>query len=147
MSKKGRVLDLGSRLGAIRGLRGLSQGTVARLAGMAPSYLSRIETGKVEPTFPTIWRLVGALDTDFEELLGPQSTRAHGAGPCPVTGRGQCLLELIRPEGSPASGACYSPRQVRLLRRFATWLARASPEWVRSMELLLDALEGPRPAS
>jgi transcriptional regulator with XRE-family HTH domain len=142
--QKYRAVDIGARLGSVRAMRGLSQGTVARLAGLAPSYLSRIETGKIQPTFPTVWRLVAALDTSFDELLGPEATLRHGAGTCPVTGRGQCMLELVRPTSSAQlEFPGYSPRQLRLLHRFATWLPHASAEWLRAMELLLDELDEP----
>jgi len=46
MTRNSSEFDLGSRLAALRAVRGLSQGTASRLAGLSPAYLSRIETGR-----------------------------------------------------------------------------------------------------
>jgi len=137
MTRRNTSLEIGQRLAAARLQRGLLQADVARSAGLAPSYLSRIESGKIRPTFPTVMRIVAALDADLVEVVGADATRAHRAQSCPVTPRGQCLLDLIRPEGDAEH---YTPREVRLLRTFATWLKRAEPGRVQAFELLLGDL-------
>lgn len=133
--------ELGHRLHAARRRRGLSQGTAARLAKIAPSYLSRIETGKIQPTFPTVLRILRALHIDLEEVAGPSPE--HTRGPCPVSAGGRCLLDLFGPESeAPGSspGEHYTSRQIRLLRSLATWLRSASPERTRAMEILVADL-------
>jgi len=135
--------EVGSRLRTLRLLRGFSQGTVARRAEIAPSYLSRIETGKVQPTFRTVLRVLRALRAQIEEIV--DTTQQEGRrGGCPVSHDGSCLLGLIRPEAQVAVGGdFYSPREIRLLRRMAEWLRRMQPDRLRAMEILLDDLTRP----
>ena len=117
--------EVGSRLIAARMRRGLSQGTVARRSGIAPSYLSRIETGKVQPTLRTALKILRALDAEPEEIMGPRThvdRRIHG---CPLTDEGHCLLDLMRHETEEERlkpGKFYTPREVRLIRRMAGWV-------------------------
>jgi transcriptional regulator with XRE-family HTH domain len=136
MTPKKSPVDVGQRLAAGRLQRGLAQGVVAERAGLAPSYLSRIESGKIRPTFATVMRIVDALGAELSEIVGPESgsSRRH---PCPITDKGQCLLDLIAPK---ADSEHYTPREIRLLRRFAAWLKRVEPNRVRAIEVLLDDL-------
>ena len=142
MSYQAPLPDIGRRLCAARLQRGLSQGTVARLAGIGPSYLSRIENGRIQPSFRTVVRVQRALRADFEELAGPEQ-KSRGRGACPVSNRGRCLLDLIRSETDPAAlevEESYTPRQVRLLRRMAEWVRAAPGDRLRVMEILLEDL-------
>jgi transcriptional regulator with XRE-family HTH domain len=129
--------QLGQRLAAARLQRGLAQGDVAKRSGLAASYLSRIENGKVQPTFRTVMQIVDVLGADLSEIAGPQGSGGRPRGPCPVTAKGRCLLDLI---ATTADHEHYSPREVRLLRRFAGWLKSAQPNRVRAIEIVLDDL-------
>lgn len=134
--------NIGRRLCAARLRRGLSQGTVARLAGIGASYVSRIETGKIQPSFRTVVRLQRAIKADFEELAGPQPEKRH-QGLCPISARGSCLLDLIRPEidsERKPRRESYTPRQVRLLRAMASWIRTAPADRLRAMEILIKDL-------
>ena len=130
-------IELGRRFASARLARGLAQNEVARRAGIAPSYLSRIENGKVHPTIGTAMQVVRALGATVEEILGETPTPARG--PCPVTSRGHCLLDLI---ASTKSEGHYTPREVRLIRSFASWVEGAEPTRLRAMEVLLEDLGG-----
>ena len=117
--------------------------TVARKAGIAPSYLSRIENGRVQPSFRTVLRVQQALRLDLQEILAPADDNSRRRGACPVSSRGACLLDSIRPEAEvrrSTSGEFYSPREIRLLRQLALWVKNASPDRVRAMEILLQDL-------
>ena len=129
--------DIGQRLAAARLERRLAQNEVARRAGIAASYLSRIENGRVHPTIGTVLLVTEALGTDLAEVL--QSRPSTARGPCPVTRKGQCLLDLIRP--TKADGH-FTPREVRLIRSFASWVEGAEPARLRAMEILLEDLSG-----
>jgi len=135
--------EVGPRLAAARSRRGLSQSTVARIAGLGPSYLSRVENGRVQPTFRTVVRLMRALELDPEEIVGPTPTRKRPRGACPVSGRGGCLLDLVRPDVGfvgQADRERYTPREIRLLRQLATWMKKVKPDRLRAMEILLGDL-------
>jgi transcriptional regulator with XRE-family HTH domain len=132
--------DVGRRLAAVRLQRGFSQGAVARRAGIAPSYLSRLETGKVHPTFRMVARIAGALRIPMEELVATAASSKPRRGGCPVTKGGHCLLDLIRSERQarrPGEEA-FSPREIRLLQRLADWMQGASAERLRAMEIVLE---------
>jgi transcriptional regulator with XRE-family HTH domain len=61
------------RLRALREERGLSLDAVARATGMAPSTLSRLETGKRRLAVDHLAPLARALDTSVDELLAPEA--------------------------------------------------------------------------
>jgi transcriptional regulator with XRE-family HTH domain len=60
------------RLRALREEHGLSLDAVAQAAGMAPSTLSRLETGKRRLAVDHLGPLARALDTSVDELLAPE---------------------------------------------------------------------------
>ena len=132
---------VGRRLASARLRRGLAQKDVAERAGLAPSYLSRIETSKIQPTYRTLMQVVEALGVDPAEILGPRDSTGDPQGPCPVSTRGRCLLDLIRSSPGPEQ---YSPREIRLLRRFASWVQGAEPARLKAMEVLLEDLASAR---
>ncbi len=137
-------VHIGKRITSRRLQRGLSQGVVSRRAGIDPSYLSRIETGKVHPTVRTANRIAGALNVSLGELLGPLPP-ARKAHPCPVTAGGRCLMDLLdtgRDETAAPKPESYSPRQLRLLRRFTHVLQEGSPEVLRAFEVFFSQTLG-----
>jgi len=145
MTRNSLEFDVGARLAAIRASRGLSQGTTARFAELAPAYLSRIETGHVHPTFTTVMRVLDALRADLEDLRAPDDVRPRSHPACPITARGGCLLELVRTgaEVARAEGReVYSMREVQILRDLATFMRTGTPERVRAIEMLLKELLG-----
>ena len=56
-----------------RQYRGLTLGALAKAAGVAPSYLSEIETGKKPGSTRALAGLAKALRVDIEDLLTPES--------------------------------------------------------------------------
>jgi DNA-binding XRE family transcriptional regulator len=141
MIDKATDTDLGRRVAALRVQRGFSQGAVSRRAGIHPSYLSRIETGKVHPTVRTATRIAGAMRISLNDLLGP--TPAEKDHPCPVTVNGQCLVDLMdthKEPGGMGEPERYSPRQIRLLRRFMSLLRQSPPSVLTAVEVLVNQL-------
>jgi len=139
------VPDLGRRITAARLRRGYSQGTVARLSGVAPSYLSRIENGKIQPTFRMVLRILKALRVELDEIVDSGALSRPEKGHCPVSRHGRCLLDLVRSESDLTRGEkveAYTPRQIRLLRRLAMWMRSARPDRLRAMEILLEDWQG-----
>lgn len=142
MTNKSSGPEIGRRLAAVRLDRGLSQASVARLAGIAPAYLSRIENGKVHPTLRTAARVATALRVSLDDLLGVKRG-PHRRGACPVSRTGACLIDLVRAEVRPQAGAeeeAYTPRHLRLLRRFNDLLQGGSPDLLKALEVLLSQI-------
>jgi XRE family transcriptional regulator of biofilm formation len=73
------VVQLGQRLVALREEKGLSLSAVADSAGIAKSYLAKLERGEVEnPGLKTLDSVAKALDVTLAHLLAPKP-RAVGA--------------------------------------------------------------------
>lgn len=64
-----RILDGESPVRVWRGHRGLSVKALAEKAGIAPAYLSQIETGKRDGTVATIKKLALALGVTVDDLV------------------------------------------------------------------------------
>jgi transcriptional regulator with XRE-family HTH domain len=145
LTLKSKNPDLGQRVSAHRSQLGLSQTAVAERAGLAPSYLSRIENGKIYPTMPTAQKIATALRVPLSELLEPTPPqRKHQR--CPVTTKGMCLIDLIDPKWEPGSkgrGERYTPRQIHLMRRFTALVREGSPELLKSLEVVVGGLLEP----
>jgi transcriptional regulator with XRE-family HTH domain len=87
LTYKSKKPDLGQRIAAHRSQLGLSQTAVAERVGLNPSYLSRIENGKIYPTMPTAQKIATALRVPLSELLEPTPPQKKNQG-CPVTAKG-----------------------------------------------------------
>ena len=145
MARRPKKTDLGRRVSAHRSQLGLSQTVIAKRAGLAASYLSRIENGKIFPTVPTAQKIATALRVPLSELLGPTPSESKKKG-CPVTAKGVCLIDLIDPKwGFESRGRAerYTPRQIRLMRRFTALVRKGSPELLKSLEVIVTGLLEP----
>ena len=145
MAHRAKKPDLGQRVAAHRSQLGLTQTVVAKRAGLAASYLSRIENGRIFPTVPTAQKIATALRIPLSELLGPSPPDKKKKG-CPVTSKGVCLIDLIDPKwgfGSRSRAERYSPRQIRLMRSFTALVRKGSPELLKSLEVVVGNLLEP----
>jgi transcriptional regulator with XRE-family HTH domain len=79
------VSDIGERVQDVRRLRMWTQVRLAREAGVSPTTVSAIESGKIgRPHFGTIGKLAGALRVAPEELLGSRES-VEQQGPVPLS--------------------------------------------------------------
>ena len=77
--------DIGKRVENVRRLRMLTQARLAQEAGLSPTTVSSIETGKIgRPHFGTIGKLARALGVAPEELLGSREP-VEQQGPVPLS--------------------------------------------------------------
>ncbi len=142
MPRRARERHFGDRIASLRAHRGMSQGAVARRTGIDPSYLSRLETGRVQPTVGTAMKIAAAMRASPNELFGPTPPERLDK-PCPVSHSGRCLLDLVdrgettRDEIEPES---YTPRQFRLLRRFMAFMNRSSPDLQRALDVIITEM-------
>jgi transcriptional regulator with XRE-family HTH domain len=142
MTRKGRAVDFGKRVVAARVSMGKSQAGIARQSGIAPSYLSRIENGRIHPTVETAARIAAALRVPLDSLVHahPEERRK---GACPVSRSGACMLDLARPEVGPLprpGEEGYTPRQLRLLRKMNELIGSGSPDLIRALEVLVSQM-------
>jgi transcriptional regulator with XRE-family HTH domain len=79
------VPEIGERVQDVRRLRMWTQARLAREAGVSPTTVSGIETGKIgRPHFGTIGKLAGALRVAPEELLDSRES-VEQQGPVPLS--------------------------------------------------------------
>src|ERR687890_292083 len=79
------MANIGERLESIRRLRMWTQARLAGEAGVSPTTVSAIETGKIgRPHFGTIGKLARALRVAPEELLGSRES-VEQQGPVPLS--------------------------------------------------------------
>ena len=92
MSPEPDLLVLGQRLRHARRLQGLTLADLAKRTGRPPSYLSRLENGRVEPRVGVLSDLADALDTTTANLLDD----------APPHRRAELELSLLRSQDHPA---------------------------------------------
>jgi transcriptional regulator with XRE-family HTH domain len=73
-------MNLGKAIQTCRVKVGLSQGELAKLAGISVSYLSMLENSKRDPTISTVQKIANALGVPIEILffLGADSGELAG---------------------------------------------------------------------
>jgi len=63
------MTSLGGRIKSLRAERELQQRQLAEKAGMTPSMVSQIESGRLTPSLPTLGKLAGALGVPIASLF------------------------------------------------------------------------------
>jgi transcriptional regulator with XRE-family HTH domain len=63
------MTSLGGRIKSLRAERGLQQRQLAEKAGMTPSMVSQIESGRLTPSLPTLGKLAAALSVPIASLF------------------------------------------------------------------------------
>lgn len=61
--------EIGSQIALVRNARGMTPDELARLAGISPTHLSRIERGEYMPRIDIIARIAEALNCRIEDFL------------------------------------------------------------------------------
>jgi transcriptional regulator with XRE-family HTH domain len=62
-------MTLGGRIKSLRAERALQQRQLAEKAGLTPSMVSQIESGRLTPSLPTLGKLAGALGVPIASLF------------------------------------------------------------------------------
>ncbi|MCA9319883.1 MAG: helix-turn-helix transcriptional regulator [Planctomycetes bacterium] len=137
-------MSLGKAILRARHERGLTQATLGGRAGVATSYFSRLENGRVQPTMATISRIASALGVSLADLVRfadePEGKRLHA---CPVSGSGECIGELIRSgrgQKPKVSKPTYGPEELRLLRMTELIARDGSAEVRTTLTVVLEGL-------
>ncbi len=91
--------ELAERHIDLRERAGLTQEQEAKMAGVSPTTISGIESGKItRPHLKTLLKIARALGTDAGELRGPGKAQAPDLGPpverCPTCGLPLALAHM-----------------------------------------------------
>lgn len=150
---RGVTGKLGQRIREARLARGMSLRETAALAGVSPSLLSQVETGKVQPSVTTLYAVVTCLDLSVDDILDhrpgagslPDSRSAHpvqraAEAPAITMGDGvtwQGLAVMPGPDHVDGVLATYAPRASSSGREVLTRHAGVEHGYVLSGELTL----------
>lgn len=93
--------DLGAQLRAIRQRRGWTLRAVANAAGISPSLLSQVETGKTHPSVSTLYALVTHLGVSIDDLLGNSPSSGTSASEDAARPVGVSVRAVQRREDNP----------------------------------------------
>ncbi len=97
--------NLGRNLRQLRAARGVSQGQIARAAGIPRATWSNLESGGANPTLAVLSAAAAALGVSVEELLGRPRTEArlHPRGSLPVRHPGSAVVQKCLPDPVPGA--------------------------------------------
>jgi transcriptional regulator with XRE-family HTH domain len=84
---------LGRRVKELRGLHGITQEELADRSGLFRTYMSRIESGRANPTLTMLHQIAAAFGVDVRELLIP----SHGPVPDRVLSARPVSRGRVRP--------------------------------------------------
>jgi len=118
---RGSETGFGARLYRLRSSRRLTLQVLGARAGLAPSTISKIENGRMSPTYDLLLKLAAGLGLDIVELL-----RGDGANPAPAgapaaeptaLGRLDVTRSAARRKQSAAGVYVYEPLAIGLSRK------------------------------
>jgi DNA-binding XRE family transcriptional regulator len=137
-------MSVGKAFLRIRQDKGLTQARVAERAGLATSYISRIENNRVQPTMTTVERLAQALGISVSSVfrIGGQGD-ARGAHGCPISSSGVCIGEQIRSHHGHApltSKNLYGKEELRVLRMTDFLLTQGPKDLRRALTVVVESL-------
>jgi transcriptional regulator with XRE-family HTH domain len=81
------VGGFGQKLKEIRARAGLTQEALARAADISLSAVTKLESGKVDPTWGTVQRIAKALGVSVEAFKDEESPELEPTRPAPKKGR------------------------------------------------------------
>ena len=119
-----------------------SQRTLAESAGLAVSYVSRLENGHVVPTIRTMNKIAAGLGVPITSLVDP-ATRPESPDRCPVSLSGRCILDQLfvaRGRRPRRAIEAYSTQQLEVLRLCNILLHTRNKDVLAALTTLLKAL-------
>jgi len=135
-------MSIGTRLIQLRNQKGFTQEQLGDRAGLAASYISRIENRHLEPRPHTLSKIALALGVPMSEIFQDRSSQL-GTLQCVITSSGNCVMDLLHSRHGkrlhPAVES-YDPRQLQLLRMANYLIQTSDKRLLDSLDVLLGAL-------
>jgi transcriptional regulator with XRE-family HTH domain len=135
-------MSVGRRIHQLRSESHITQRELGEVAGLAVSYLSRVENGRLTPTLPTLTKIAGALSVPLTALFDAKAT-LEARDQCPVSLSGKCLLDhpfVGRGKRSKKGVETYSREQLETLRLCNFLLHTGDKELLRTLLTILKGL-------
>ena len=135
-------MSIGRRIHQLRSQSHLTQREISEATGLAVSYLSRVENGRLTPTLPTLTKIAGALSVPVTSLFdATPSLEARDI--CPVSLSGRCILDhlFVGRGKKPKRGVeAYTREQLETLRLCNFLLHTRDKQLLRTLITILKAL-------
>ena len=135
---------LGRAILKLRHEKGLTQADLGSRAGLAATFVSRVENERIEPSLASLARLARALDVRVADLFNAvEGLHEPPCHVCPVSSTGECVGSLFAPaRGREAEGdkAIYRPADLSILRLADHVVRRGSKETIAALRTVLEAL-------
>lgn len=135
-------MSVGRRIHQLRSESRITQRELGETTGLAVSYLSRVENGRLTPTLPTLTKIAGALSVPLTTLLDATAT-LEARDLCPVSLSGRCILDhlFVGRGKKPTKGIeAYSREQLEALRLCNLLLHTGDKEILRTLLTILKGL-------
>jgi transcriptional regulator with XRE-family HTH domain len=135
-------MSVGRRIHQLRSESRITQRELGEATGLAVSYLSRVENGRLTPTLPTLTKIAGALSVPLTALFDATAT-LEARDVCPVSLSGRCILDhLFVGRGKrPTKGVeAYSREQLEALRLCNFLLHTGDKQLLRTLLTILKGL-------
>ncbi len=135
-------MSVGRKIHQLRSESHITQRELGEATGLAVSYLSRVENGRLTPTVPTLTKIAGALAVPLTALFdagAPLEARDQ----CPVSLSGRCILDhLFTGRGKRVRKGVegYSREQLEALRLCNFLLHTKDKELLRTLLTILKGL-------
>ncbi len=135
-------MNVGGKIVQMRLRLRKSQRAVSESAGLAVSYLSRLENGRITPTVKTLGKIATALGVPMTAFFeaGPA---LEAADRCPVSLSGGCILDQLyvgRGKKPQENIEAYTPEQLKALRLCNFLLQTRDREVIRALMTMLQSL-------
>ncbi len=135
-------MSVGKRILRLRLEANKTQREISEDTGLAVSYLSRLENGRITPTIPTLTKIAKALAVNVTAFFGQEPALESGDR-CPVSTSGRCVLDQLlvgRGRKPDTKWEGYTPQQLELLRLCDYLIHTGDKEIMNSLFTVLEAL-------
>ena len=135
-------MSVGKRILRLRLEANRTQREISEQSGLAVSYLSRLENGRITPTIPTLTKIAQALNVNVTAFFGQESA-LESSDRCPVSTSGRCVLDQLlvgRGRKPDTKWEGYTPQQLELLRLCDYLIHSGDREVLTSLGTVMEAL-------
>ncbi len=135
-------MSVGKKILQLRTESRKTQREVAESTGLAVSYLSRLENGRINPSIRTLTRISEALGIPVASFFD-QGPILETGDHCPVSPSGRCILDQLhagKGRKPKAAMESYSTQQLEVLRMCNFLLHQGNKEIITSLSTVMKSL-------
>ena len=134
-------MSVGRRIRQLRLKSKKTQRDISETTGLAVSYLSRLENGRITPSVRTLTKLAGSLGVSVTAFFDSERVLEQGDR-CPVSLSGRCILEhaFVGRGRRPNTPEPYSQKQLEILRQCNYLLHKGDADLLMTLSTVMKSL-------